>query len=126
MSQLITDYYRVELVKKTWQKKDGTKGEDWCFTNRIPRSNGNIGGHSYSISFLRNNNANKSQASNDPAIFAWFDKMTDEMAEAFIEEHGNVAWAHEPTNDIVTNAHYVELFPTESKQESASVQSAGF
>ena len=115
-------YYKVFLVLKPWTKKDGTKGEDYCFTNRIPRANGSIAGHEYSISFLRGDN-NPTSKTAEPAIFAWMSKMNLEMYEAYVEEHSDVAWACEEDNSIITNAEYLELFPqeqTEQPQQSAS------
>ena len=126
MSQLITDYYKVELIKKSWSKKDGSTGESWCFTNRTPKPSGSLAGHEYSISFFRKDSDtnNTSAQSSEPAIHAWFNKMTDEMASAYMEEHGDIAWANEASNQIVTNAHYIDLFP-EAKQEQLE-QQVGF
>ena len=114
-------YYKVFLVVKSWAKKDGTKGEDYCFTNRVPREAGKIAGHSYSISFLRGDKDTTAQTS-EPAIFAWMNDMNEQMYDAFKEEHGEFAWATErDKNPVITNEAYLkEMADSSQIQPQAS------
>ena len=121
MDKDITErFVKVFLVLKAWAKKDGTTGSDYCFTNRVPREDGSIAGHAYSISWLSNN---KQANASDDACFAWLNGMTLDMYTAFVEEHGDFAWAEKDTSNVITNADYLSLFP---QAESAQPQPQAF
>ena len=108
----MSDYIAVKLVKKAWKKKDGTAGKSWCFTNRGGGADGKFEGHNYSCSVLGGVD------SDTRAAFCWFNDMTDDMAEAFVEEHGDSGYVHAPTGKPLTMAQYQAL----SVSDSPSIQ----
>ena len=104
----MSDYIAVKLVKKSWKKKDGTSGKSWCFTNRGGGADGQFQGHNYSCSILGG-------VDSDPRVaFCWFNDMSDDEAQAFVEEYGADGYVHAPTGKPLTMAQYQALDVSDS------------
>ena len=96
------DYIKCKLVLKPWKKKDGTSGESYCFTNRTSGLTGKLAGHDYAIRILGGE-------TDERAVFAWFNDMSPQMFEAYVEEHTDIAYCHAPTQKLITNEQYKAL-----------------
>ena len=98
----MTDYIKIKLVLKPWKNKKGESGESYCFTNRASGMDGQLAGHYYSLRILGGD-------TDDRAVFAWFNDMTDDMYLAYVEEHTDTGYCHAPTGKILTNAQFIDL-----------------
>ena len=107
----MTDYIKIKLVLKPWKsKKTGETGENYCFTNRDSGIDGTLAGHNYSLRILGGD-------TDDRAVFAWFNDMSKDMYEAYVEENTDVGYCHAPTGKLLTLAQYNELgIPAVSSQ----------
>jgi hypothetical protein len=111
------NYIKCKLVLKPWSRKNGEKGESYCFTNRIPQKSGTIGGHAYSVSYL----TGKPDASdNEGAVFSWLNDMIEAQYEAYCEEHTDTAWYSIKDDKMITNADFLALGLADSAQPQAS------
>ena len=114
------DYIKLQLEKRGWaSKRTGNSGETYCLNNQA-NSTGTLAGHSYSLSILTPGD----KAKTEPTIFAWFNDMTDDMFNAFVEEYSDTCYLHVPTKKILTATEYADLgVETAQPSQQASVLS---
>ena len=114
-----TDYVKCHIEKRDWTAKNGKTGSTYCINNQIQETT-ELFGHKAKITI-----AKKGEDFNAGGytIFAWVDKMTDTMHEAFLEEYGLYVYCNPDSKEWITETEFLALdstATTTSEQATAS------